>query len=57
MKKIYLVTMKQTIEVTAQDEYEAENEAYELFDHANTKFIIEQPQEGKASYADYEEKN
>lgn len=55
MKRIYLVTMTQTIEVTAQDEGEAQIQACELFDHANTEYIIEQPQEGKLSAADYQE--
>ena len=54
MKRIYLVTMTQTIEVTAEDEYEAQVTASELFDHSNTEFEIDEPQEGRIGEADYE---
>lgn len=54
MKRIYLVTMTQTIQVTAQDEDEAQVTASELFDHSNTEFEINEPQEGRISEADFE---
>ena len=54
MKRIYLVTMTQTIEVTAEDEDEAQVMACELFDHSNTEFEINEPQEGRLGRADYE---
>lgn len=55
MKRIYLVTISQTIEVVASDEDEARIVAAMSYDFANSHFEveIEEPQEGRMSDADY----
>ncbi len=53
MKRIYLVTISQTIEVVASDEENARLMALDAYDFGNAEFLIEEPQEGRMSDADY----
>lgn len=57
MKRIYLVTISQTIEVVASDEEDARLMAICAYDFADAEFEIEEPQEGRMSDADYGNRN
>lgn len=47
MDRIYLVTISQTIEVVAPNEDEAIIEASFRYNFENSKFVVEEPQEGE----------
>ena len=57
MERIYLVTISQTIEVVAPNEDEARIEAAFRYNFENSEFVIEEPQEGRMSDADYGNSN